>query len=68
MEQTEFENRILNKQWDDAEDDPDEWYKESGGEGFIRIGNKLVGKGFTHEEALSLLGSCHRIVSREYGN
>lgn len=68
MEQSEFENRIINKQWHDSEDDPDEWYKESGGEGFIIIGNKLVNKGFTHEEALNILGSCHGIVSREYGD
>lgn len=67
MTQEEFEKRIENMQWDE-DDEPSEWWRESSAKGFVRIGNKLVAKGFTYDEALSLLGSCYGITAGEFGN
>lgn len=66
----EFHKRIMNQQF--FEEDMDnprkgEWWHSSNGESYCEIGDILVNKGFTYQEALDILGMCHSRTKDEYG-
>lgn len=46
----------------------DGWWKEENGEVFITLGEKLLEKGFTNDEALDFLTTAFNMTADEFGN
>lgn len=44
------------------------WWKSSGKEDFLKMAQTLIAKGFSEEEAVSLLESAYHAVSGEFGS